>query len=149
MPRFALHLPAELPRAAELAGFLDQAADTLALTPAQRNALQLCGEEVFANIAMHGTHAGPVQVAITLEGEGAALRLVFEDNAPGFDPTMVSDPRPAASLDEMQVGGRGLLLVRRFSAAQRYTHAGGRNRLELRFSADQALPSASGTRLQG
>lgn len=147
MPRFALHLPAELPRAAELAGFLDQAADTLGLTPAQRNALQLCGEEVFANIAMHGTHAGPVQVDITLDGEAAALRLVFEDDAPAFDPTQIGDPKPAGSIEETQVGGRGLLLVRRFSAAQRYSLAGGRNRLELRFAADQAPPSASGTRL--
>jgi anti-sigma regulatory factor (Ser/Thr protein kinase) len=140
MARFALQLPAELPRAADLTLFLDRCADTLGLDRARRNALQLCGEEVFANIAMHGTHAGPVRVDITLEGEGAALCLVFEDDAPAFDPTRVGDPRPAASLDEMQVGGRGLLLVRRFSAAQHYRHAEGRNRLELRFGADEARP---------
>jgi anti-sigma regulatory factor (Ser/Thr protein kinase) len=133
MRRFALRLPAELARAGELARFLDQAAERLALSPAQRNALQLCGEEVFANVAMHGTHAGPVQVAITLEGEGAALRLVFEDDAPAFDPTRVAEPGAVTTLEEMPVGGRGLLLVRRFSAAQHYAHADGRNRLELRF----------------
>ena len=133
MLRFALRLPADLARAADLARFLDQAARTLALGPAQHNALQLCGEEIFANIAMHGTHAGPVQVAITLEGDHTGLRLLFEDDAPAFDPTQVGEPKPAASLEDIQVGGRGLLLVRRFSAAQHYSHAGGRNRLELRF----------------
>lgn len=133
MQRFALQLPAELPRAADLAGFIEQATEALGLARARRDALQLCGEEVFANIAMHGTHAGPVQVAVTLEGDGETQRLIFEDDAPPFDPTQVGDPKPAATLEEMQVGGRGLLLVRRFSAAQRYTHAAGRNRLELRF----------------
>jgi anti-sigma regulatory factor (Ser/Thr protein kinase) len=133
VPRFALRLPAELPRAADLAAFIEQATEALGLARARRDALHLCGEEVFANIAMHGTHAGPVQVAITLEGDGETQRLLFEDDAPFFDPTRVAEPDAVTSLEETQVGGRGLLLVRRFSAAQHYTHAEGRNRLELRF----------------
>jgi anti-sigma regulatory factor (Ser/Thr protein kinase) len=135
--RLALRLPADLARAADLARFLDQAADALALTPAQCNALQLCGEEVFANIAMHGAHAGPVQVAITLESEGPRIRLVFEDDAPAFDPTQVPEPRHVKTLDEMRVGGRGLLLVRRFSTTQAYARVAGRNRLELRFAEER------------
>jgi serine/threonine-protein kinase RsbW len=142
MRRFALELPAELPRAAELAAFLEQACAALGLERARRDAIQLCGEEVFVNIALHGAASGPVRVAIALQGDAAAQTLILEDDAPAFDPTAVAEPPPAASLEDATVGGRGLLLVRRFSAAQRYARVRGRNRLELAFR--PAAPAAGG-----
>lgn len=142
MRRFATELPAELARAADLAAFLEEASAALGLSRARRDAIQLCGEEIFVNIALHGAASGPVRVAIALQGDGATQTLVLDDDAPAFDPTAVAEPPEAASLEEARAGGRGLLLVRRLSAAQRYARVGGRNRLELLFG--PAAPGARG-----
>lgn len=92
---------------------------------AARAALLL--EEVALNALRHGA-APCVEVEARVGGDG--INLVFEDAGAPFDPLAgeVVAPGPGAE----QPGGRGLLLIRRFSTAARYARSpDGRNRLEL------------------
>jgi len=125
-----LALPAELARAAELATWVEEAIAAWALPPARAHALHLCAEEIFANIAMH---AAPAAVEVLLEGDATAQRLIFTDDGPPFDPTQAPPPPPVTDFDSLPIGGRGLLLVRRYADGMAYGRAQGRNRLELRF----------------
>lgn len=130
MKRLTLTLPAELARAAELAAWVEEAVTAWNLPPARAHALHLCAEEIFANIAMH---AAPAEVTVTLEGDAAGQRLSFTDDGPPFDPTTAPPPPPATDFDDIGIGGRGLLLVRRFAGTMAYAREGDRNRLELTF----------------
>ena len=94
-------------------------------------AVELCLDEVVTNIAMHGD-AGEISIEIDQDDSSVTARI--EDAGREFDPTAASRPLPT-SLDEAEVGGLGLVLVKRFSAGLRYTRLAGRNRLELRFDA--------------
>lgn len=97
-------------------------------TAAARAALLL--EEVALNALRHGA-APRVEVEARVGADG--ISLVFEDAGLPFDPLAgeVAAPDPRAE----QPGGRGLLLIRRFSTGARYARSpDGRNRLELLLS---------------
>lgn len=129
MPR-TLALPAELARAAELAAWVEGAVIAWNLPAARAHALHLCAEEIFANIAMH---AAPSEITVTLEGDATRQVMVFTDTGPPFDPTTAPPPPPATDFDSIGIGGRGLMLVRRFAGGMGYARKGRRNRLELTF----------------
>lgn len=86
-------------------------------------------EEVVLNACRHG---GAPEVSVSLEVGERSCRLVFEDAGTPFDPLsgQFADTAPA-HVDDM--GGRGLLLIRRSATRSHYEHAGGRNRLVLDF----------------
>lgn len=94
---------------------------------AARAALLL--EEVVLNALRHGA-APSVQVEARIGADGVGF--VFEDAGIPFDPLAGEVALP--DLKAERPGGRGLLLIRRFSTGGRYARTpDGRNRLELRL----------------
>jgi anti-sigma regulatory factor (Ser/Thr protein kinase) len=97
-------------------------------------AVQLCLEEVVANVIMYGA-ANDSHLETTVELERVAGTIVarIEDDGREFDPTRVPPPTLASSLLEAKVGNFGIHLVRGFSNGMDYERRDGRNRLQLRF----------------
>lgn len=92
---------------------------------AARAALLL--EEVALNALRHGA-APSVEVEAQIGEDG--INLIFEDAGVPFDPLAGEVAAPGPGVE--QPGGRGLLLIRRFSTGARYARTpDGRNRLEL------------------
>jgi anti-sigma regulatory factor (Ser/Thr protein kinase) len=86
------------------------------------------------NVAMHayGPQGGPIEVALWREPAGFAARVT--DSAVPFDPTAAPAPSAARNgIEDGPLGGRGLLLMRRFAALD-YARVDGRNELTLRFA---------------
>lgn len=104
--------------------------------------IELCFEELVTNITNYSDpkFAG---ARVDLQAEIRLHDAVFilSDPADPFDPLSRPAPVPADSLDNLQVGGQGIHLVREFSDTQRYDRCDGRNRLELLFRLEQ--PSVS------
>jgi len=91
-------------------------------------ALRLCLEEVLANIVMHSaTELRPNILASLAEWPGG-LTLTISDDGIAFDPVNAKSPKSA------EIGGNGLILLRRYSSAMDYQREAGRNRLTLSFS---------------
>lgn len=98
-------------------------------------AMRLCLEEALANIAMHGDPAGEVSVGASLAEETGRVVLSIRDDGQPFDPV-------AADLPEGQdVGGNGLLLLRRYCNDLAYRRDQGRNELTLRFTLPDESPT--------
>jgi anti-sigma regulatory factor (Ser/Thr protein kinase) len=98
-------------------------------------ALELCLEEAAANIIMHGgagDHAGK-QITVTFMRGAPVLTVRLEDDGSPFDPTIVPPPAAPASLEEAQVGGMGVHLIRNLATGMLYERVDGRNRLTLTF----------------
>ena len=86
-------------------------------------------EEVVINACRHG---GAAEVSVSVEVEERSCRLIFEDAGTPFDPLSGQFAATAPShIDDM--GGRGLLLIRRSATRSQYEYAGGRNRLVMDF----------------
>lgn len=91
-------------------------------------------DEVCMNVIMHGTRAGesPPALSISLSYEGGEVTMVIEDDGVAFDPLVVAAPDIEAPLEEREIGGLGVFLVRELMDHVSYAHTGSHNRLTMR-----------------
>lgn len=104
--------------------------------------LRLCLDETLTNVVMHG-YSGAAAVAtpcvrLRLHQEGRRLVLELLDNGVAFDPTAQASRELDASLDDAQIGGHGLRLLRHYLEDIRYERCEGWNRLRLITVLDDA-----------
>jgi serine/threonine-protein kinase RsbW len=117
---------------AVLTRFLQEFWSAASLPPAQAMGFELALEEIFMNVAMHGSPAGTVpRVEVSLALAEARLTMTIEDDGPQFDPLSVAAPDVTASIEERRVGGNGVFLVRQIMDAVEYQHIRGRNQLKM------------------
>lgn len=93
-------------------------------------------EELFMNTVTHGHRGGSdAPVWITLEADAGRVRLVYEDDAPPFNPF----GRPGRSLAQANAaegreGGLGVILAHALSSSADYAYLFGRNRIRLQVT---------------
>ena len=78
------------------------------------------------------------QVEARLELKDGALRITLLDDGIPFDPLSAEQPDVHAPLDERDVGGLGIFLVRELMDEVVYQRQGDRNRLTLSINATSA-----------
>lgn len=95
---------------------------------------ELALDEVFMNVVMHGSSpaAAPRDMRISLERRGGDVILVTEDDGPPFDPLTLPPPDVDAPLEEREIGGLGVFLLRELMDEVSYAHTGTHNRLTMR-----------------
>lgn len=94
-------------------------------------ACQLATCEAVENVIQHGYRGlGGGQVTVETRALPGTLVIEIVDDAPPFDPTtypLVSDVIP----EDMQVGGRGILMIYRVMDEVQYERRGNENHLRL------------------
>ena len=88
--------------------------------------MRLCLEEVLANIALHGGEGLSVEAVLT-EEPGRLSLSVCDDGKP-FDPVTAALP------EGREIGGNGLVLLRRYCSDLSYRRVEDLNLLTLRFT---------------
>lgn len=106
--------------------------------------LRLVAEEIVTNIARCAwpkDEARQFAVELTTEARpgGLHVRMTTVDDGVPFDPTTQPAPDVDAGLDDRQVGGLGMLLVREMTDEQHYARQDGQNR----FSVERLFPRAT------
>lgn len=107
--------------------------------------IDLCFAELVSNVVnfAEAQYANmPLELDAAIEERRITLTLV--DSAQAFDPLTIAPPRVAKTIEELQVGGHGIHLVREFSDACRYERRDNTNRIELAF--DLAVPRKAAKR---
>jgi serine phosphatase RsbU (regulator of sigma subunit)/anti-sigma regulatory factor (Ser/Thr protein kinase) len=112
------------------------------LGDADRYRLEVCVEELTTNLVKYGhAPAGGAPMAVTADVGEQLLCLEIVDGCAPFDP-LNYDPAPIPdTLDELQVGGRGVQLIRALSDDIAYEHRDGHNRLTLTFALKEPAQS--------
>ena len=113
--------------------WLLEAADHLPKSVLRGMAVAL--EEAVMNVVMHAFPpgvAGDIGVRLTIFEHMA--ELVVDDPGPPFDPTQATARARAESLADIQPGGFGLTLLKRYCRDCQYQRTGGHNVLTMRFS---------------
>ena len=89
-------------------------------------------DEIITNILSYGL-AGRADGEITLfvEHSNGALWAEIADNGPEFDPFAAETPVPSGSVEERNVGGLGITLIKAVMDQLEYRRDGGRNRLNI------------------
>lgn len=113
-----------------------EALDAEEMTGTARFNTELVFEEMIANIISHGAKAGrELAVAVTLEAHADSIVLTFEDDGVPFDPCAYTPPVRTNLLDETQIGGFGLILVRHAAKSIDYVRTvAGQNRVSVTLS---------------
>lgn len=89
-------------------------------------------DEAVSNIIAHA-HGDPGlhEIAVRIALADGALSVELSDDGRAFDPRAAPEPDLDAPLDDRQVGGLGIHLVRRLMDEVHYRREGGRNHLSF------------------
>ena len=115
----------ELDRLSEKMSWVGEQWDLSGKTVLQIN---LALDELFTNVVSYGLEeASGHQITFTLSNHGNEIRIVVTDSGKAFDPTQAPDPILEAPLEDQQVGGLGIFLIRQYTDHIDYKRAGGKN----------------------
>jgi serine/threonine-protein kinase RsbW len=131
-----LALRARLSDIVQLPRWIDSLASQHAIPVEVQFAIELCLEEAVSNIIRHG-YGGDTDrsliVRFTMPRPGF-FDFVVEDEAPPFNPLHATDAPELNSSEEIQIGGQGIRLMRRFANVLTYEPTPTGNRLSMSFS---------------
>jgi anti-sigma regulatory factor (Ser/Thr protein kinase) len=144
MTESSLILKSRLDELASLWAWVESLGAEYAIPADTQFAIQLCLEEALSNLIRHGYQGEPDHsIRVEFTAQDGEVGFVVEDHAPPFDPLAAdaanSAPAPR-SIDELPLGGRGIGLMRKFSAHIAYEPLDGGNRLTLRFPLRKEVP---------
>lgn len=106
--------------------WLDLWFERAAMAEADRFALRLAAEELFANAVRHNPGGdGAVEMEGRVE-DGRAILVLVDPDAAAFDPRTLPEPRIHAPIEERRPGGLGIHLIRRLTDRIDYDHDGRR-----------------------
>ncbi len=122
---------AEVRRASD---WLDAACRQHAVPRVQAERLEVCLNEVLANVINHGggtALSSPICLLfdITREQDGGKAGVTVSDAGLPFNPVSVAEKIFPKTLTEAVPGGLGLVMIRRFADWLDYRHENGRNHL--------------------
>ena len=89
--------------------------------------LKLVVEEIFVNIV---NYSNAEYIIVNIEANND-LTIEFIDNGIQFDPTLKEDPETPKNLDETQIGGLGIILVKNYADEIIYTYENNENHLKI------------------
>lgn len=98
----------------ELTDALAQWAGERGVPPKLMTSMALILDELFSNVVMHGYREDASgRIAVEARIDDQAFTVTLADQAPAFNPLLVPEPDTRLSIEERQIGGLGLLFVRR------------------------------------
>jgi serine/threonine-protein kinase RsbW len=135
VPDLALDLPATTRGLRSCLASIEEGCARRNLPPDTRSRLGVVVEELYSNTIKYGyggESGRPVRLRLRC---GPPIELVYEDEAPPFDPTAwLAQAPPDAPPGEPVVGRKGIALALGLARSARYERLPGGNRLTLRFA---------------
>jgi len=119
-----LHSEEDLPR---LAPAVDGFGETQALSPRTKTVLNLILEELVTNIFMHGAGVDGATVRVQVAAEEDTVRGEIRDNTAPFDPLSSATPEVDLALEDREIGGLGIHMVRSIASELTYAREGEEN----------------------
>jgi serine/threonine-protein kinase RsbW len=105
--------------------------EDLGFSPDEIGDAELALDETVTNIVEHGYRGNVGEITLRCFGSAGRIIIAVEDTAPKFDPLSVPPPSLGDDLDERQIGGLGVMLLRGVMDACRYEYRDGRNILTM------------------
>ena len=96
--------------------------------------LELVIEEIFVNIASYAYHPeiGLATFCIEFEENPAAVKMTFLDKGKPYNPLEKDDPDTTLDVDERDIGGLGIFLVKKNVDEISYEYTDGKNILHMK-----------------
>jgi serine/threonine-protein kinase RsbW len=125
-----LVVPNQLAELVTIAQFLEELPANWELSGPLVMTLQLVVEEAFTNVVQYAYNDEQLHhIELEVQLENNVLRLVIQDDGVPYDPTVKQDPDTLLSVDERQIGGLGIFLIKQMMDRVAYERTGDKNRL--------------------
>ena len=125
---------ADVNKLPDVLSFLDEALSKHDASMKASMALDLAVEEAFVNIAYYAYEKGRGKAWVCLRFEKEDVIITLKDQGVAFDPLAKEDPDIKAEANDRQIGGLGILMIKKSVDECRYQRKDGYNILTLRKS---------------
>lgn len=114
--------------ALSMAAFVEDTLDNAATPLGIVTKVNIVVDEVLHNIL---SYSGAHVLSVAVEVQNGEVHLEFQDDGCPYDPTMQPEPDMTLSAEERQIGGLGVLLVKKSMDRVLYERDGERNVLHV------------------
>ena len=113
--------------------FVDEALEELGCSFKAQMQIDVAVEELFINIAhyAYAPDTGDAVIATDFNEETGIFSILFTDSGVPYDPLAKPDPDVTASVDERQIGGLGIFMVKKSMDDMVYEYKDGQNILRI------------------
>ena len=127
----SFEIPAELEQIQKVSEKIEQCMKTHGWGEDAVLDVQLAVEEAVTNSILHGYDGTSGTIAIRIETTPHYITVEIADDAPAFDPLSVPDPDVNTDLEDRQIGGLGIFLIRRVMDEVSYRYEKNKNILVM------------------
>ena len=131
---YELKIEAVPDRVDEVTDFLDEIMQQLDVPVKIQVQLDIAAEEIFVNIASYGypDRIGNARIVVNFPEDHSYISVCFIDRGLYYDPLNKQDPDITTGLEERQVGGLGIFMVKQSMDDMTYEYKDGCNMLTIR-----------------
>jgi anti-sigma regulatory factor (Ser/Thr protein kinase) len=114
--------------------FVDQQLEEVGCSMKAQMQIDIAVEEVYVNIAhyAYNPEIGGVTIRVQIEEEPLEIILTFIDKGKPYDPLAKEDPDVTLAVEDRQIGGLGIFMVKKSMDNISYEYNEGRNILTLK-----------------
>ena len=125
--------PAKTDALSDVLGFVDEMLESYECSMKIQTAVCVAIEEVFVNVAnyAYGGGSGDVTLDIGFKEEDRSVTFRLSDEGVPFDPLQKPDPDITLSIEERQIGGLGIFIVKKTMDSVSYAYEDGKNILTM------------------
>ena len=125
--------PAKTDALSEVLGFVEETLESCECSMKNQTAICVAIEEVFVNVASYAYGEGSGDVTLDIGFDEANRDVTFRliDQGVPFDPLKKPDPDITLAIEERQVGGLGIFIVKKTMDTVHYAYEDGKNILTM------------------
>lgn len=114
--------------------FVDEMLEEYGCDMRSQMAVDVAVDELFANIAhyAYNPETGYATVKVEVIKEPLSVEITFVDGGKPYDPLAKEDPDTTLSIEDREIGGLGILIVKKSMDAVNYEYKDGKNILTIK-----------------
>lgn len=114
--------------------FVDEMLEKYGCGMKEQMAIDVAVDELFANIAhyAYNPETGYATVKVDVVEDPLSVEITFVDNGKTYDPLAKADPDTTQSIEDREIGGMGILIVKKSMDAVDYEYKDGKNILTIK-----------------
>lgn len=129
-----LTLDATIENVTAVTGFVDEQLERLGCPLESQAQIDVAIDELFSNIAYYAYNpeTGPATVRVEVIEEPLSVEITFIDSGVKYNPLAKDDPDLSLSVEEREIGGLGIYIVKNSMDDVTYEYRDGKNILRIR-----------------
>ncbi len=114
--------------------FVDEQLEEYGCGMKEQMAIDVAVDELFANIAQYAysPETGYATVLVDVIKDPLSVEITFIDNGIPYDPLAKSDPDTSLSVEDREIGGMGIFIVKKSMDLVNYEYKDGKNILTIK-----------------